>query len=150
MKFMLSFFIVATAFTAGAAETTTTTTTTTVATASTPTAVCQAIVDSAKNKDFEGMKKWMTEMGPHHGMQTGSKKGQKEAFLKMESEHFDTIKDLTCGTELLANDHAVVMSESKGEKRLIPFIKQNNSWKFDVHTYHSFYADESHGKHHKM
>lgn len=154
MKMMISSLILCAGVTAFSAETkTTTTTTTTVATPTTPTAVCQAIVESAKNKDFEGMKKWMTAMGPHHGhdgMAIEKMKGEKEAFNKMGAEHFEMIKDLTCGNELLADNHAIVMSEAQGKKRLIPFIKQNDAWKFDTHTYHSFYADEMHAKHPKM
>ena len=142
MKMMISSLVLCAGVTAFSADTKTTTTTTTVATATTPTAVCQAIVESAKNKDFEGMKKWMTPMG--------SPRGHKEAFNKMGAEHFEMIKDLNCGNELLADNHAIVMSEAQGKKRLIPFIKQNDAWKFDTHTYHSFYSDESHAKHPQM
>ncbi len=140
MKKVFSSLIILSGLTVSAADTTTATTTTAKAT-DTPSAVCQAIVESAKNKDFEGMQKWTTDMSAHHKKMKMNKADHK----KMSSQYFEKMQDLTCGKEIVAQDHAIIESESNGQKRLIPFIKKGDSWKFDVKTYHSFYGGEGHG-----
>ncbi len=147
MKLIMTSIVVLAGLTASAADTTTTTTTTTTAIGSTPTSVCQAIVDSAKSKNFEGMNKWTTAMPAHHKKM----KMSKTDFAKMGSKYFEKMQDLTCGTEIMAQDHAIIESESQGQKRLIPFVKKADGWKFDLKTYHSFYAGDSNEKNpHKM
>ncbi len=148
MKLIITSIVVLAGLTVSAAETTTTTTTTTTtAIGSTPTSVCQAIVDSAKSKNFEGMTKWTTAMPAHHKKM----KMNKTEFAKMGSKYFEKMQDLTCGTEIVAQDHAIIESESQGQKRLIPFVKKTDGWKFDLQTYHSFYEGDSHEKNpHKM
>ncbi len=143
MKKVFSSLIILSGLTVSAADTTTAKAT------DTPFTVCQAIVESAKNKDFEGMQKWTTDMSAHHKKMKMNKADHK----KMSSQYFEKMQDLTCGKEIVAQDHAIVESESNGQKRLIPFIKKGDGWKFDQKTYHSFYGDEGHHskKHsHKM
>ncbi len=69
-------------------------------------------------------------------------KGTKGSFQKMHAGYMDRLQDLSCGSEVIATDHAVVESESKGERRLIPFVKTNEGWRFDMGTYQSFYHTE--------
>ena len=151
MKLIMTSIVLLTGLTVSAAETTTTTTTTstptTASVGSTPTSVCQAMVDSAKSKNFEGMTKWTTAMPAHHKKM----KMNKTEFAKMGSKYFEKMQDLSCGTEIVAQDHAIIESESQGQKRLIPFVKKTDGWKFDLQTYHSFYEGDSHEKNpHKM
>jgi hypothetical protein len=54
----------------------------------------------------------------------------------------ERLQDLSCANEVIAQDHAMVESLSQGEKRLIPFVKTNEGWKFDMRTYRSFYRAE--------
>ena len=63
-------------------------------------------------------------------------------FARMSRRFFENVPDLTCGTELIAQDRAIVESESQGKKRLIPFIKTDEGWMFDLQTYRSFYQAE--------
>ncbi|MEY4615412.1 MAG: hypothetical protein RJB66_372 [Pseudomonadota bacterium] len=72
---------------------------------------------------------------PHHG----HGKGSEEGFHKMHEKEIERLKDLTCKEEKIVGDHAWVEAVSKNESRLVPFKMQDGSWKFDMHTYHSFY-----------
>lgn len=76
--------------------------------------------------------------------QAKNKKATKGNFQKMQSQYFEQLQDLECGKETVANDRAVVESTSKGEKRLVPFVKTGEGWKFDMKTYQAFY-DIEHG-----
>lgn len=132
--------------TTGTTTTTTTTTTASAVTANdTPTAACKSMVENAKNKNYEAFMKMTTDM-PMHAKK--NPKATKNNYNKMHSQYIDRLQDLTCGNEIIAQDHAVVESESKNEKRLVPFIKTNDGWKFDMKTYQSFYhtTDNAPGK----
>ncbi|MEZ0391973.1 MAG: hypothetical protein ACAH59_07155 [Pseudobdellovibrionaceae bacterium] len=106
-----------------------------------PTAACKAIAEAAKNKNFETFASLSTGMPP--------KKAQpkKADFEKMGQKYFEKIQDLSCNNEIIAEDHAVVEADAKGEKRLIPFLQTPQGWKFDMKTYQSFYhTKESHSQ----
>ena len=129
MKITISSFVILASLTALAAEPTATA----VTIGSSPTSVCEALVEGTKNKNFAEVMKWTTDKSVH------SKKMKKEGFEKMGQLYFEKVQDLTCGAEIVAQDHAIVESESKGQKRLIPFIKTTDGWRFDLQTYRSFY-----------
>ena len=70
-----------------------------------------------------------------HGMPS------EEGFHKMHEKELSRLKDITCKDEKIAGDRAWVEAVSQNEARLIPFKKKDGQWKFDMHTYHSFYHE---------
>jgi hypothetical protein len=121
-----------------------------------PKEVCNTLVDAAKKDDFNTVKQWTLWGG--HGMRhdkqqagtsdaasakTPAKGGKMEAeFHKMHDQDMAALKDMSCGSETLAGDHAMVQAESKGQKRLIPFAQRDGRWMFDARTYMSFYRED--------
>ncbi|MCB0404937.1 MAG: hypothetical protein KDD51_09135 [Bdellovibrionales bacterium] len=103
--------------------------------ASTPKGVCEELATAARNNDFDTFNKLSTP--PGRGL-ASKPKGNKENFQSMHQKQLDRIKDLTCGTELVAGDQAVVKATSKGESRLVPFHKYSDLWRFDLPTYQAF------------
>lgn len=114
----------------------------------TPKEVCQAIAQNTKAKNFEAVQKLTAGMASN---QKTAKKA-KAGFNQMHSKQMETLQDLNCGNEMKTEDHAMVEAEAKGEKRLIPFVKTAEGWKFDMKTYRAFYdADQkSSAKNKKM
>lgn len=100
-----------------------------------PAQVCKSIAENAKAKNFEGVQKLTAGMPGH----AKAEKKQKKGFDKMAEQYMERLQDLNCGQEVIAKDHAMVEADSKGEKRLIPFIQTEDGWKFDASTYRSFY-----------
>lgn len=103
-------------------------------TMSAPLEVCKAIVESAKNKDYESIRQLSTGMNPNRPSSAKNKK-----FAEMEEKFFSHFESLTCGQALVTSDHAVVETATQSEKRLIPFVKIASAWKFDSETYRIFY-----------
>jgi len=97
--------------------------------------VCKQLVEAAKKDDFDAVKKM--SKGEPHGKQA------KGHFHKMHGEYMERLKNIGCGSDLVADDHAVVEAQTEGKKRLIPFVKEESGWKFDAMTYMTFYP---HGK----
>lgn len=111
-------------------------------------AACQSMVNAAKSKNFDQFMKMTTDMPAH---ERKNMKQTKNNFQKMQTQYMERLQDLNCGNEIVAKDHAVVETESKGEKRLIPFVQTNEGWKFDMKTYMSFYhTDEAQAGKSKM
>ncbi len=116
--------------------------------AASPKTACDQIVAAAKKDDFKTVESLTANWGmPHHG--AGETAGMNPK--KMESDvksahqhHLSQLKDLSCGDEHVAGDHAVVEASSQGQKRLIPFVQVNGQWKFDARTYMSFYHRAMH------
>jgi hypothetical protein len=61
-------------------------------------------------------------------------------FEKMHKDHWAQLKELSCGTEIVTNDRAVIEAKTTEQSRLIPFVKTEEGWKFDAKTYMSFYG----------
>jgi hypothetical protein len=59
----------------------------------------------------------------------------------MRPQQLERLKDLRCKDEQVAEDHATVLAETEGEKRLIPFVREENGWRFDIRSYASLYRD---------
>ena len=78
----------------------------------------------------------MPGMHGMHGMPTA------EDFHKMHEKEMERLKTLTCKDEKIAGDHAWVEAISQNETRLVPFKLVDGKWKFDMHTYHSFYQPQ--------
>lgn len=108
-------------------------TTTETTTATTPLSVCKNLVELTLKKDFAGVQNLSTAFGPHHGKSKGAH------FDKMHKENWSKLEKLSCTTETVANDHAFVEAQSEAGARLIPFVKTEAGWKFDMKTYMSFY-----------
>ena len=107
---------------------------TTTAAPATPMEVCKAIVDSAKNKDYESIRKMSTGMKPDRPNATKNKR-----FAEMEQKFYTHFETLTCGQSLVTDQHAVIETDTQTDKRLIPFVKVGSTWKFDSETYRVFY-----------
>lgn len=106
-----------------------------------PSEVCKKLVEAAKKDDFDAVTK--LSLGEPHGPKAKGK------FHDMHDKYLGKLKDTNCGSDLTADDHAVVQADSEGKKRLIPFVKSADGWKFDAHTYMAFYmGDMHHGMHH--
>lgn len=105
--------------------------------AGTPMQACKSIVEHAVNKDFQAVK--AMSLRP----EMPRKKMDKQGFNKMHDTQMASLKDLSCLREMIADDHAVVETESQGSKRLIPFVKQDQTWKFDPGAYMAFYDVKS-------
>lgn len=115
-----------------------------------PSKACNSLVQAAKLGDFESFKSasvgW--DMMYRHKGEAAGKVGKKDMeakmekdFHKMNREHMSKLKDLSCGTEHIVQNRAMVEAETQGEKRLIPFIQRDGKWMFDAQTYTSFYRD---------
>lgn len=120
-----------------------------------PKQVCENLAKAATENNYKAFTEWTTMgagpmMGMHHGKGMMGGKGMKkgdwgmgaptpEAFEKMHKEQMAKLKALGCKDEKIAGDHAWVEATSNNEVRLVPFIKQDGQWKFDMHTYRSFY-----------
>lgn len=126
---------------------------------------CKNLVDAAKRNDLQAFSMWSLESGqmPQTQSRTGSESyeeggeagvmGEDTSMQKQEStgtqsgsqmhrQQMTQIKDLeSCGSQHIADNHAVVEAQSRGQKRLIPFVKEEGQWKFDGSTYMSFYRD---------
>lgn len=109
--------------------------------AGSPKAVCNELVVAAKKDDFQAFRDLSLNWETHE-----TEKAEKRRSKKEESEvrsahqsHLSQLKDLSCGAEHIAGDHAMVEAESQGQKRLIPFVQVKGQWKFDAWTYMSFY-----------
>ena len=109
--------------------------------ASTPMEVCKAIVDSAKNKNYEGIRQMSTGMRP-----AGPSAKKNKQFAAMEEKFYSHFESLTCGQSLVTNERAVIETDTKDDKRLIPFVKVGETWKFDAETYRVFYDTRDHAK----
>lgn len=110
----------------------------------TPTQVCSQLVEAAKGDNYE----MVQNLTMTHGKKKADKgmKAHKAKFEKMQKTYMAKLKEMTCGTEQVAGDHAVVTATAGEEKRLIPFVQAEGQWKFDMHTYRSFYHMDEHGK----
>lgn len=114
-----------------------------------PKATCAQLAEAAKKDDFPAIQALTTDWAPPGGhpgemaapnpSKSGPSQKSPAAIHAMHEHHLSQLKDLTCGSEHVAGDHAVVEAESLGQKRLIPFIQVNGQWKFDARTYMSFY-----------
>lgn len=104
---------------------------TTAVASSPPMEVCKSIVDSAKNKNYDGIRQLST------GMKASSAKNKE--FAKVEEKFYSHFQSLTCGQSLIAGNRAVIETDTDTEKRLIPFVKVGENWKFDAQTYRVFY-----------
>jgi hypothetical protein len=99
---------------------------------------CDKLAEAGKNGDFNTVQQLTMSM-PHmkeHMKKSGT---AKKDFEKMRKDHMDQLKELKCSSEQVVEDHAFVTAEAKEGKRLIPFVKEGESWKFDARTYMSFY-----------
>lgn len=104
-----------------------------------PKDACNTIVQAAKNDDFETVKR-ATAQWSHPGHPgKDNKKNVEKKFHEMHDDYASTLKEISCGSENIADAHAFVEAKSKDEKRFIPFVRENAEWKFDVRTYTSFY-----------
>ena len=110
---------------------------------SSPASACKTLAESAKAKDYQAVMN-LTDGLPAPGKVKGK---QKQGFDKMHTQYLDKLQDLNCGQEMIAQDRAVVQADSQGQKRLVPFVRTNEGWKFDIRTYRSFYdTGMAHGK----
>jgi hypothetical protein len=101
---------------------------------------CKELIAAAKADNFEAVSSMM--IFPDHGKtKMAMNKKNKMEFEKMHKENMAAIRDMTCGSELIAGDRAMVTAMSKDEERLIPFIQKDGKWKFDMKTYRAFYRD---------
>lgn len=127
-------------------------------TADSPKKVCNAMIEAAKKEDFKSIQLWTLRpnlLSSHlHQMAGTAAQGPASAAKPSGSPQaadrghvlskaaYDLIKELSCGSEHIAGNRAVVEAEAKGQKRLIPFAQKDGKWLFDVRTYQSFYRDE--------
>jgi hypothetical protein len=121
--------------------------------AKTPKDVCNRLIEAAKKDDFSAADQYTLwnrdrmSSDQQAGTMGSSKKSMKnkmeKGFHKVHREHLSMLKNLTCGSETLAGDHAFVETDSQQGKRLIPFVQQGGQWKFDAHTYMSFYPESA-------
>lgn len=111
---------------------------------SSPLQACNQLVDAAKTKDYEKASQFM--MAPSHKMGMVGKKPNKKKFEKMHQSYLNEIQNISCTEEQVAGDRAIVTATAQNQQRLIPFVQQEDGWKFDMKTYRSFYGDEKHGK----
>lgn len=121
---------------------------------SSPKEVCNAIVEATKKDDFKTVQQWSygwqhghhhqagEAAGKHHKGQKHSAKKTEKEFHSMRSQYMSKLKDMQCGSETIADDHAFVQAEAEGSKRLIPFIQKDGKWLFDAHSYMSFYRED--------
>jgi hypothetical protein len=129
--------------------------------ATSPKEACEKIVEAGKKGDFNLVKQYTAGGMEHHQkdgqtdkkMENMSEKSKKD-FEQMRQAHMDELKDLKCSSEQTVENHAFVTAETKDGKRLIPFVKEGEGWKFDPRTYMSFYRksmkEHGIGMHHKM
>ena len=101
-----------------------------------PMDVCKAIIDSAKSKNYDGIRRLST------GMKASSAKNKH--FAKVEEKFYSHFESLSCGQSLVAGDRAVIETATDTDKRLIPFVKVGETWKFDAQTYRVFYDTREH------
>jgi hypothetical protein len=150
MKKLTTLLVMLAATTVFAAEATSTATT---ADTTTPKGTCEALVAAAQKNNFEAfttlsMPSMMGKGMGHEKMAAGHPKAAN--FEKMHKDQLEKLKTLTCGTEHVADTRAFVETESAGKTRYVPFVKDGSTWKFDTHTYMSFYeAGAMMGKHNK-
>jgi hypothetical protein len=102
-----------------------------------PKDVCQKFAQlaqnqSAKPSDFAPFV-YKPEGGHHekHAMQG-----------KGHGQWMQQFANADCSNETIAGDHAFVVAKSSSGERLLPFIKDNGSWKLDAGTYHAMYRME--------
>lgn len=118
--------------------------------ADSPKKACELLAQAAQKGDYTTartlMMKPMRGAGPEGGRRMHKRDmdgaHMKQRFEEMRNEHMDQLKDLKCSSEQTAGNHAIVTAETQGDKRLIPFVKEGSSWKFDPHTYMSFYHED--------
>lgn len=103
---------------------------------STPMEVCKSIIESAKSKNYDGIRQLST------GMKAGSAKNKE--FAKIEEKFYSQFQSLSCGQSLIAGDRAVIETNTETDKRLIPFVKVGENWRFDAQTYRVFYDTRDH------
>lgn len=98
----------------------------------TPKQVCQQLVQAAKTQTSQSQKldQWVYRDRETRGAKTAM---PQRDWIKRE------ISSANCGDETIAGDHAFVVSRSGDDERLLPFIKQGNAWKLDMHSYRAFY-----------
>ena len=100
--------------------------------AATPKEVCDSLAKAAQEDNFKAF----AQLSVGH-----ASKGEK-SFHSMHKDKMTALKGLTCGTETVAGTHAIVETAGPTEKRLIPFVEEGGTWKFDVATYRTFYRHE--------
>ncbi|MEQ1666375.1 MAG: hypothetical protein ABL927_13475 [Bdellovibrionales bacterium] len=148
MKILSTILVLSTAILANAAETKTTDTA--AALPATPKATCEALVAAAQQSNFEAFANLSLMGGPgmkmKHMKMAGHNPKMKGAFEKMHKDQLEKLKNLTCGTEHIADTRAFVETTSEGKMRYVPFVKEDTGWKFDTHTYMSFYDAGMKGK----
>jgi hypothetical protein len=63
----------------------------------------------------------------------------KEKMKEGKSHLKSPLSGAHCASETIAGSHAVVVTKSGHQERLIPFVKQGGIWKFDPQSYNSLY-----------
>jgi hypothetical protein len=104
-----------------------------------PKAACKSMVEAAKKGDFNELKGLSS--GWDRVQHTAQEKSLKKGFEHMHQTQMDKLKDLKCGKEQVAEDHAIVIAESGEKERIVPFVKEGMGWKFDARTYMTFYRE---------
>ncbi|MBI1860595.1 MAG: hypothetical protein HYR96_06735 [Deltaproteobacteria bacterium] len=100
--------------------------------AATPKEVCDSLAKAAQADNFKAFAE----------MSVGHQGKQEKSFHSMHKDRMAALKNLTCGNETVAGKHAIVETAGPTEKRLIPFLEMDGTWKFDVATYKTFYRHE--------
>lgn len=118
-----------------------------------PREVCDRLVQAAKKDDFALANQWTYELAgsmPSESQagtaggeaMSGQPSGSPESMNGLSREQLASFKDLNCGSERIAGDHAFVEVKGKDQSRFIPFVKDTSGiWKFDARTYMSFYRN---------
>lgn len=103
--------------------------------ASSPREVCQQLAAAAKANDYATFSKLASPAGRSIA---SVRKGNSKTLQKAHKGQLEKLKNLSCETELIAGSQAVVKATSKGESRLVPFLRAANQWRFDLKTYRAF------------
>lgn len=114
------------------------------AAAGSPLQTCNQLVEAAKANNYEQASELMVMPQRKKAAARVGKSPQKK-FAKMHQDYLTEIQNISCTEEQVAGDHAIVTATSQDEQRLIPFVQQEGSWKFDMKTYRAFYSDEKSG-----
>lgn len=121
----------------------------------TPKQVCDTLIQAAKSDDFKTVQ-LNTRAWDHGGRsqragRAAGKSGMganssdlgrfEQGFHKMVQKNMAQLKEISCGSETVAGEAAMVVAEGKDSKRLIPFTQEGGKWKFDARAYMSLYRD---------
>ena len=95
-----------------------------------PKQVCEQLVQASKTQvsQKQNLDRWVYREGR-----------SEKAALPQRDWIKSQISMANCGDETIAGDHAFVVSRTGDSEKFLPFIKQDNSWKLDMHAYRAFY-----------